>query len=102
MSKLNALEKQFEASGRLIGSVFVLRPSDALRFVDACERARVAILGVEGFRVFGDKIQPDQDHGFDLEGRTEGSHDYTRRFITERLDSDLWFEVVADLPRSDI
>jgi len=47
--------------------------------------------------VLGDKIQPDQDHGFDLEGQTEGSHDYARKFIAQRLNTDLWFEVVADM-----
>src|SRR4051812_32120499 len=98
MNRLNAFEKKFETAGRLIGSVFVLRPADALQFVSTCERAGAPILGVEGFRMLGDKIQPDQEHGFDLEGRTEGSHDFARQFIAQRLYTDLWFEVVADIP----
>ena len=98
---LDWIEKQFEAVGKVVGGVFLLPPQEALRFVEVCEQAGVAILGVEGFKWFGERIQPQQEHSFDLLGPTEGSHEYTHRFIAERIDSELWFEVVADVPHEN-
>jgi len=43
--------------------------------------------------VFGDKIQPFQEHSFDLQGNNQHSHAIAREFIEKRLNSDLWFEI---------
>ena len=90
---LKKMQHQFAAVALQRGSVFLLSPSDVLRFVDECERNGVDILGVEGFKVFGEKIQPFQEHSFDLYGQKANNHSIIRDFIQQRLKSDIWFEV---------
>ena len=90
---LTKMQEQFAPVALRRGSVFLLSPSDALRFVDECERNGVVILGVEGFKVFGEKIQPFQEHSFDLYGEKAKNHAITRDFIQQRLKTDIWFEV---------
>ena len=92
--KLTKMQKRFEDVGLMRGdAIFLLSATDALRFVDECERNGVDILGVEGFKVFGEKIQPCQEHSFDLYGEKSNNHAIARNFIQQRLQSDIWFEV---------
>ncbi len=93
---LTELEKRFEPVALIRGSVFLLSAADALRFVEECERKGVDILGVEGFKVFGQKIQPQQEHSFDLDGKRERNHAIAKEFIQRRINSDIWFEVITD------
>jgi hypothetical protein len=90
---LTKIQEEFVSVALQRGSVFLLSPADALRFVDECQRRSVDILGVEGFKVFGDKIQPFQEHSFDLYGQKTNNHAIAREFIHQRLNSGLWFEV---------
>jgi hypothetical protein len=90
---LTNIEKQFANEALIRGGVFLLSATDALRFVDACEQKGEDILGVEGFKVFGEKIQPFQEHSFDLYGKKENTHAITKEFIRQRINSDIWFEV---------
>ncbi len=90
---LTSMQKQFEHVGLIRGSIFLLSASDTLRFVDECERNGVDLLGVEGFKLFGDKIQPFQEHSFDLNGKKEKNHALVKEFIRQRVNSDIWFEV---------
>jgi hypothetical protein len=93
--KLTHFEKEFEPVARMIGGVYLLSDSDALRFVDRCEQDRVDILCVEGFRFQDDRIQPLQEHSFDLERIVSGNHIMTRHFIAQRIGGGLWFEIVT-------
>lgn len=93
--KLTQLEKLFEDLALIRGGVFLLRPADAMRFVKTCKEEKIAILGVEGFKVFGEKIQPFQEHSIDFEGMTENSHETTMKFLQDRKETGLWFEVVT-------
>jgi hypothetical protein len=90
---LTRIQELFKNVGLVRGSVFLLSGRDALQLIDECEKRGVDILGVEGFKVIGEKIQPFQEHSFDLYGVREDSHAVAREFIRHRLDSDIWFEV---------
>ena len=91
--KLTRTQEIFAKGALQRGSVFLLSPPDAMRFVDECEREGVDILGIEGFKVFGEKIQPFQEHSCDLYGQNANSHAIAKVFIQERCGSDIWFEV---------
>ena len=93
--KLTEIEKQFEPVAMIRGGVFLLSATDALRFIDQAERNCVAVEGIEGFKVFGEKIQPNQEHSLDLQGEREQNHEVAKKFIQERVNSGLWFEVVT-------
>jgi hypothetical protein len=91
--KLTELECRFAAVGIVRGGIFLLRPLDAIRLIDESEKAGVPVLGAEGFRVIGEKIQPLQEHSIDLYGNENNSHAVLRRFVGDRSDLDIWFEV---------
>lgn len=94
--KLTRLEEAFREVALLCGGVFLLRPADALRFVGEHCVTGIPILGIEGFRVLEKgRIQPQQEHtaDFDIEGAN--THEQAERFLEERLNSGLWFEVVS-------
>src|SRR4029077_17054583 len=92
---LTQTERLFEPVGQIRGGLFLLAAKDALRFVEECERKGIDILGVEGFRIVGERFQPLQEHSFDLEGHTSDNHNVAKRFIQQRLADEVWFEVVT-------
>jgi hypothetical protein len=93
--KLTALEEEFASVARISGGVYLLAANDALRFIEECERRDIDILGIDGFRVFGPKTQPLQEHSFDLEGKLTDNHRISKDFVVARLNNDLWFEIVT-------
>ena len=94
--KLTHIEKNFEKRALIKGGVFLLRPDDAIQFVKACKEQGIAVLGIEGFKIFGQHIQPFQEHSLDFDDVIEDSHETIIKFLEEREDTDLWFEIVSD------
>ncbi|KAA3609492.1 MAG: hypothetical protein DWQ01_09165 [Planctomycetota bacterium] len=94
--QLTKLEEQFKTIAVIRGGVFLLRPKDAIRFVEACRDAGVGIGGLEGFKVEGDRIQPLQEHSVDYCGSDRKNHEASLTFLSSREGKDIWFEVVAD------
>lgn len=50
------IERATPAGGRQIGSLFVVSPEDAILMVQDCQTNGIDVLGVEGFRLIGDRI----------------------------------------------
>ena len=96
MMKLTELEERFRNVALIRGGVFLLSTADALRFVNACQRAGVRISGIEGFRVDGERIQPLQEHSVDYHQSQEGNHEDGAAFLISRHGEELWFEVVTE------
>ena len=96
--KLTDIQIRYLDVGLLRGGIFLLKATDGLRFVDECERSGINILGIDGFNVFGEKIQPLQEHSFDLYGQTEKNHCIAREFLMKRADLNIWFEIGISLP----
>ena len=82
--------------GVWVGSVAIRRPQDGLQFIARCRSHGVTVCGAEGFLRAGGAIQPQQDHSCDFE-EGDGTAQ-TEAFLKERLNTDLWFEVVTDDP----
>jgi len=94
--KLTHIEKSFEKRALIKGGVFLLRPDDAIQFVKACKEQGISVLGIEGFKIFGQHIQPFQKHSLDFDDVIEDSHETIIKFLEEREDTELWFEIVSD------
>ena len=94
--KLTHIEKSFEKRALIRGGVFLLKPDDAIQFVKACQEQGIAVLGIEGFKIFGQHIQPFQEHSLDFEEVIEDSHETTMKFLEDRKDTGLWFEIVSE------
>ena len=76
--------------------MFVVPAEAAIRMVEHCRDDGIDVFGVEGFRLIGDRIQPQQEHSCDFDENEPMKHELTTRFLRGRLDTDLWFEVVTD------
>lgn len=78
--------------------VKLLRPADAAQYVARCAEHGIEVLGIDGFRVDGYDLQPLMEHSIDLSlSSAQGDHRAEAAdFLSGRIDSDLWFEVVVD------
>jgi len=91
-------ERKFASNGIQIGSVFIMKPVVAIDFVKHCQQAGIAVYGVEGFLRIHDGIQPQQEHSCDYDPQSDDGYSLTISFLNDRLETDLWFEVVTDEP----
>ena len=89
-------ELEFSDEGVQVGSVFIMKPSVAIRFVEHCQVSGIAVYGVEGFLRVGDQIQPQQEHSCDYESPSVNGDSLTIGFLKDRLETKIWFEVVTD------
>lgn len=76
----------------------LLRPADAAAYVARFREHGIEVLGIDGFRIDGDRIQPLMDHSadFSLSSARGGHHEEAADFLASRLDSGIWFEVVVE------
>lgn len=84
---------------RRLGGAFLLRPADAVEFIDECAAAGLRIEGVEGFAVTaGGAYQVRQEHSNDIADTTLSPAAFaeaTKAFVSEPSRRDVWFEVVV-------
>lgn len=66
----------------------------AMEILLELEREKIPVHGVDGFRMFGEKIQPDQDRSIDLSNHKD-CWSAAREFIGERMESGFAFEIVT-------
>jgi hypothetical protein len=67
----------------------------ALQIVCELEKVNNGVLGIDGFRVFGERIQPDLAHSADF-SREAGGWKLAREFLEARRGLGLVFEISPD------
>lgn len=78
-------------------NVLLFHVLDVVKFMDYCDENKINILGMEGFRIVKDKIQPDLKYIYDGENTN-----INRKFFQKDLQSnfsqmrDLYFEFVLE------
>jgi hypothetical protein len=93
------IEDEFRQLSMVTGRTLILRPADAVAFVRRCHEKRIKVLGVDGFHLFEDTIQPDMGESIDLSQPWHRGQDcwkLAEEFLNQRLESGLYFEIVAD------
>jgi hypothetical protein len=73
-----------------------MSPAEAIAMVERARELDVRVLGVDGFWITDDTTQPDLEHMLDTGGNPAGGWDEAARFIAERADLGIMFEVVED------
>ena len=98
--KLPEIEEMFRNRARIIGSLFLLSPQDAIELVRECRAKHIAGFGAEGFYIVGERVQPSMEHSIsqDNDSKTD-YYETTISFLQSHFGSDLWFEVMVDAPR---
>lgn len=97
---LDELENKYKHKAKIYGSVFLLKPMDAIEFIsDGVNEGRF-LSGVEGFSITeSGACQPHQEHSNDISD-TELEHtefvEETKKFILSREHLGIWFEIVFD------
>ena len=71
-------------------------PAIAIAVIAKLEDAKVPVLGLDGFKIFGEKIQPSLEQSMDLSKQSSSSWDLAKKFLADRMNSDLFFEIIAD------
>lgn len=92
------LEREFAERAVDRHGIKLLRPADAAEYVARCGEQGIEVLGIDGFRLDGDKIQPLMEHsiGLSVSPSPGKSHQKAADFLMARIDSGLWFEVLVD------
>ncbi len=93
------IEDEYRALSVVPGRMIILSPEHAIALVRRCREKQVKVLGIDGFHITPDAIQPDMGENIDLSRQEYRKHDcwaFAESFLNARLDSGLFFEVVAD------
>lgn len=98
MTVLQDVKKEFADRTLDRHGIRLLRASDAAEYVSRCAEHGIDILGIDGFLVNDDKLQPMMEHSLDLTilGPPGGADRKAMSFLQRYLDSELWFEVVVE------
>jgi len=78
-------------------NILLVRPRDAIELVHLARELHVPVLGIDGFHLLTEGIQPDLEHSIDLSLRPPpGSNTWSRaeEFLRARVDLDMYFEFV--------
>lgn len=98
---LNRIEQRYADRFIKFGGVLLLSKDDALQMVMACLAEGVRILGIDGFYVYGDAIQPSLENSADFSSK-EQQASYLDPAFSNPVDflrtrnDQLMFEVVCD------
>ena len=93
------LEREFENRGLRRGGILLLEPRDALDLVASARNARIRVLGIDGFRLLGSAIQPDQEHSVDYTREPSQVIDTwtaAELFLRSRMSVDRMFELTLE------
>ena len=66
---------------------------DAIELVKLCQKKAIPVLGIDGFKIYGKKIQPSMENSIDLSDQNE-SYGVALSFLHNRHDLDLLYEIV--------
>ena len=96
---LNKIEQLFAARAIIRPGTFLLKPIDAIEFLNECQKQQIRILGVDAFYLIEEKIQPSLLHSadFTLSRRHEinkNACDEARKII--EAGNGMYFEIIID------
>jgi hypothetical protein len=93
---MNRVEKVFKSKAVIKGGIMLFPKDVAIQFIENCRTEGISILGIDGFYVTGDKIQPSQDDSIDfsIESLVD-THGKALNFINGRPNG-VHFEIVCE------
>lgn len=100
MFEKNKIERDFIERGKATqrNGIVLLSKFDAIDFIKQCEEYSISILGIDGFHLRGETIQPSLDNSIDFSSRSHGSnidiYKESVAFITDRR-TELFYEVIC-------
>ena len=62
---MNRVEEIFEEKAVNRGGILMFKKYTAIEFIRKCQEFNIMVLGIDGFRLLGEKTQPCQDNSVD-------------------------------------
>lgn len=94
---VETIEQEFAPRGILRGSVLYLRKKDALDMVQRCRERGIRVLGIDGFLLTEQAMQPLMEKSIDLSGLDpDAAWTKAVSFLSACHEPDLYFEIVVD------
>lgn len=92
----DAVESEFGDKAVQSGGLLFFTPVDAMRVIEWCKALHRRILGIDAFRVTKTTTQPIMAERIEYRDLTVDTWDKVMDFLSERLNSDLLYEVVCE------
>lgn len=91
MSKITIEELEKRAIHR--SGIDLYNLEDAMLLIKLCQQESLPILGIDAFKICGEKIQPSMENSIDLSFEKESYH-IAMRFLTDRCNLKFLYEIV--------
>jgi hypothetical protein len=95
---MNKVEKELLSRAIVRENILLFAKENALVFVEECKKNKIQLLGIDGFFLFEDKIQPSLDNSVDFSSNfNDKSNDVYSdaiKFINDK-DSSLFYEITC-------
>lgn len=104
----NIVEQLFSVKSVVQSQILILKPQDAIAFIDECEKLHYQIFGMDAFFIREEGIQPSSEDSLDFTAGYEPKvepkdrYEFCRKFIAEKESKGLCFEIVCEPPVSKI
>jgi hypothetical protein len=92
---------KYEAHGRRFDGIFLLDPLAAISFITEAKSHGIDVLGLDGFLVRDDAIQPLQEYELDVE-ESATPHEAATEFLETFVRGGLMFEVATRVDGVDL
>ncbi|WP_417382159.1 hypothetical protein [Gimesia sp.] len=97
--EMGRIQDEFLINSVIKGFPPILNPEDAISLVRFCREQKVKVLGIDGFHVYGQSIQPDMTESIEFSSNLRMDSDCwcaAEQFLTARINRGLFFEIVVD------
>jgi hypothetical protein len=94
---MEPIEQEFLSNGVLRDGLLLLSSKDALAMVRRCRELGIKVLGIDGFRLTEQTIQPVMEESIDTSKACNKLDTWIRAeaFLIAHVNTDLFFEVVV-------
>jgi hypothetical protein len=95
---MNRIEILFKEKFLQRGGVTLLSKTDTVQFIRECSKDDIRILGIDGFLLVGDKIQPSLENSIDFTAsyaKRDNIYEQALNFV-DPIDAQYYFEVVYE------
>ena len=97
---MNIIEESFKEKAIIRNNMMLLSKENALAFIQACKGHNITILGIDGFYLYDDKIQPSMENSVDFTSsnyKLKGKDIFadSNDFLISK-DTNLFFEITCN------
>lgn len=95
---MDLIESEFIERAIVRGNLLFFRAADAINVIERCYETNKRILGIDSFKITENATQPVLEHSIDFSTtkRNDGSWVEAKKFIEDRINEHLVFEITYD------